>query len=66
MIGVFPLVGAYGRDYYNRADLEKDFRDGKDFLCANGHTYASIKDFARGSSVSFRYANLRKAVSFRV
>jgi hypothetical protein len=65
MFGVFPLVGAYGRDYHNRADLEKDFRDGKDFQCADGRM-CSIRDFKKGAVVSFRYAGTRKAISFAV
>lgn len=65
MFGVFPLSGANGRDYHNRADLEKDFRAGKDFACTDGRM-ASIRDFAKGTLVSFRYAQLRKAVSFKV
>lgn len=64
-MGTFPLVPANGRDYKNKKDLEKDFRDGKDFQCANGKT-VSIKSFPRGSWVSFRYAGLRKAWSFQV
>lgn len=65
MIGVFPLSGAYGRDYRNRAELEKDFRDGKDFQCTNGQM-CTIRDFKKGTVVSFRYAQLRKAVSFAI
>lgn len=65
MFGVFPLSGAYGRDYPNRAELEKDFRAGKDFQCPNGRM-CSIRDFLKGTVVSFRYAQLRKAVSFAV
>lgn len=65
MFGVFPLIGAYGRDYTNRADLEKDFRAGKDFECANGRK-CSIRDFSKGTVISFRYAGARKAVSFAV
>ena len=65
MFGVFPLTGANGRDYSNRADLEKDFRAGKDFLTAAGK-HCSIRDFAKGAVISFRYAQLRKAVSFTI
>lgn len=64
-MGTFPLVPANGRDYKNKKDLEKDFRDGKDFLCANGKP-ANIRLFKRGTLVSFRYASLTKAWSFVV
>lgn len=65
MFGVFPLVGANGRDYANRKSLEKDFRDGKEFQTASGKL-CSIRDFTKGAVISFRYANLRKAVSFAI
>lgn len=65
MFGVFPLEPAYGRDYHNKSDLEKDFRAGKDFRTSSGKM-TSIRDFKSGTYVSFRYASLRKAVSIRV
>lgn len=49
---------AYGRDYKNGKLAGADFAAGKDFcmesLGQNG-TYCSIRDFAKGVTVSIRY-----------
>lgn len=63
MFGVFPLTPV--TDVTNLKDLEKAFRDGKDFYTSSGKR-ASVRDFAAGTIVSFRYSNQRKAASFRV
>lgn len=52
------LTPAYGRKYNKMADVEKDFRDGKDFVVhlLSGHsTYCSIADFVDGARVQIRY-----------
>jgi hypothetical protein len=55
------LTPAYGRDYKSKAEVEKAFRDGKDFQynSFNGSGYCSINDFAPGSKVQLRYKNIR-------
>ena len=51
------LIPAYGRDYKKKADVEKDFRDGKDFEgdYSLGFKLCSVRDFAPGTKVLLRY-----------
>lgn len=56
------LSPAYGRDYKSKAEVEADFRSGKDFkmeTLGQGGTYCSIRDFAKGTKVMVRYAKMR-------
>lgn len=56
------LTPAYGKDYKSKAEVEKDFRDGKDFVLNSpmGTTYCSISDFAPKVTVNLRFAKLAK------
>jgi hypothetical protein len=60
--GIFELEPAYGRDYKSKADVEKAFREGKDFLgdyqC--GFKPVGISDFATGAICNLRYSGNRK------
>ena len=58
MLGVFPLVPAYGRDYKNKASVLADWNAGKYFKTVSGQ-YCSIRDFP-GQPVTIRYAQMRK------
>lgn len=57
------LVPAYGRDYKNKAEVEKAFREGKDFEGGFqiGFKLCSVRDFAKGVKVELRYGKLTKA-----
>ena len=58
------LLPAYGRDYKSKKDAEKDFRDGKDFICAdiwNSGRYCSIEDFPN-QTVKIRFCKKRKII----
>lgn len=52
------LTPAYGRDYKSAKDVERDFRDGKDFVLEPQGCYTSIRDFAKGHTVNLRYKKL--------
>jgi len=54
---------AYGRDYKTKAEVEKAFREGKDFEGGYqiGFKLCSVRDFAPGIKVELRYAKLSKA-----
>jgi len=58
------LIPAYGRDYKNKKDVEKDFRAGKDFKLMSpfGSCYCSIRDAEKGEHVQIRYNNLRSVI----
>ena len=61
------LTPAYGRDYKNKKDVLRDWKEGKDFTIAsmmhpyNGK-YTSIRDHASLGSVSIRYKNSQEIV----
>ena len=59
--GSFELDPAYGRDYKNKADVEKAFREGKDFMgdwqC--GFKPIGISDFSAGTTIILRYRQNR-------
>ena len=57
------LTPAYSRDYKNKNEVEKDFRDGKDFIDAITGRYCSIRDFQKGVIVNIRYWKLTKITS---
>lgn len=63
MFNVFPLTPAFGRDYTSFKALKQDFLDGKDFTTVSGQM-CSVRDFAKGKLISFRYAHKTKAGSF--
>jgi hypothetical protein len=62
------VIPAYGRDYKNKAEVETDFRAGKDFqmqsLTSSG--YCSIRDFQKGVIVNVRYSKLTKVLPLKV
>ena len=60
------LTPAYGRDYTNKAYVEKDLRNGKDFLWHTplGTTYCSLRDFHKGDTINIRYKRHQKIASF--
>lgn len=64
MFGIFPLTGAYGRDYKSQAALMLDWNSGKDFQCINGQ-YCSKRDFPEGETITIRYAKLQKIAVFK-
>ncbi len=51
------LEPAYGRDYKTKADVEKAFREGKDFIgdYQLGFKPCGISDFAPGTRQMLRY-----------
>lgn len=65
MFGIMPLTPAYGRDYKSKAEVEKDFLDGKDFQTCAG-SYCSARDFPPGTEITVRYAKLRKVHILRI
>lgn len=61
MFELEPITGAYGRTYNSLASAQKDFDAGKDFLCANGHSYCNKQDLKDYASIHVRYGkNLTK------
>ena len=62
------LTPAYGRDYTNKANAEKDLRNGKDFVlnAPQGTTYCSVRDFRAGDTLNVRYKALRNVASFKL
>ena len=63
MLGVFPLTPAYGRDYRSKAEVEKAFYEGKDFVTARG-PYCSRTDFIVGTQIQIRYNRLKNVHIF--
>lgn len=61
--GLFPVSGAYGRDYKNKADAIADWNANKDFVTAMGQ-YVNKKQIVDGTRVSIRYNLKRSEVSF--
>ncbi len=64
----YELEPAYGRDYKNKAEVEKAFRDGKDF---NGDfqmrfKLCGIADFKPGDYVNLRYSRNTKVAVVKV
>jgi hypothetical protein len=59
------LTPAYGRTYTKIADIEKDFREGKDFLYhgVRGGGYCSINDFEKGALVQLRFGKFQEKVT---
>lgn len=62
------LTPAYGRDYKSKKAVEKDFRDGKDFVLnsINGGGCCSIRDFVPGQKVQIRYSKNTKVTIVKV
>ena len=60
MFGIMPLSPAYGRDYKSKAELLKDWNEGKDFKTVDGR-YTSCRDFI-GKEVTIRYNKMRKVL----
>jgi hypothetical protein len=62
----YTLTPAYGRDYTNKAYIEKDLRNGKDFILNTplGTTYCSILDFHKGETLNVRYMQKYHTTSF--
>lgn len=65
------LTPAYGRDYTSAAAARADFDAGKDFILNEyGHRYdgkpINKEQIPQGTNVKIRYAQLRKAVGFKV
>lgn len=65
------VTPAYGRDYKNRKDAVKDWKDGKDFVFQDVSSqyygkYCSIRDFPAGTSVNIRYNQLRQVAVVKV
>ena len=54
------VTPAYGRDYRNKDEALKDWRNGKDFRCAATGRYLSVRDNI--PDVWIRYAKLTKIV----
>jgi hypothetical protein len=62
------LTPAYNRDYKSKKALLEDFNSGKDFYL-NGPAdfgYCSIRDFAKGAQVTFRYGQLMKVAIYTI
>jgi len=63
------LTPAYGRDYKSKAEVLKDWNEGKDFVNTFGSgTYCNKADaekYAVGESVFIRYAKLTKVVQVK-
>lgn len=55
-------VPAYGRDYKSKAEVLKDWREGKDFRDSLTGHYISVRDYLCGREVWVRYDRLRKLV----
>jgi hypothetical protein len=51
------LTPAYGRVYNNKAEIEKDWLEGKDFRlnCMGNSAYCSKSNFTSGERVQVRY-----------
>ena len=63
------LVLAYNRDYKSKAELLKDWEDGKDFKIEPQGCYTSnrdIKNMSHISTIQFRYGKLRKVFIHRL
>ena len=62
------LTPAYGRDYKSKKALLEDFNTGKDFYFNSpwGSGYCSIRDFAKGAEITFRYGNLMKVTVYNL
>ena len=67
-LGQGVLTPAYGRDYKSKAEVERDFLDGKDFVFNHflGQTYCSIRDCQTGMRIKFRYNKERKVTFITV
>jgi len=63
MQGLEPIQGAYGRTYNSLKAAQADMDAGKDFLCANGHSYCNRQDLHKDfAQIRIRYGlGLRKA-----
>lgn len=63
------LTPAYGRDYKNKAEVLKDFNDGKDFLLdcfGQPRTYINKAQIKPGITVNVRYAKKMKVTPIKV
>lgn len=63
MFGIFPLTGAYGRDYKSKDAVINDWRAGNDFKTVGGQ-YCSIRDFPADALIEVRYENMMNFVHF--
>lgn len=62
------LTPAYGRDYKSKAEAEKDFNDGKDFMLNTPGQRCLINkaQIQPGITVNLRYAKLQKIAPVKV
>ncbi len=62
MFGLEPLTPAYGRDYINIVDVQKDFDNDKDFKTAGG-PYTNKSDLLKLTKlvqIRVRFSNLEE------
>jgi hypothetical protein len=60
------VMPAYGRDYKNKAEVQADWDEGKDFIETTTRRYCSKRDFGSNRySVTARYGNLRKVMNLK-
>jgi len=60
VVSMATLTPAYGRDYKSQAEVEADFRAGKDFILNDFMSQwdgkpCSIRDFPAGTQITLRY-----------
>ena len=60
----FTVLPAYGRDYRSKAEVMKDWTEGKDFQDALTGQYLSVRDNVPGE-VWVRYAKRMKIVKVK-
>lgn len=56
------LTPAYGRDYTDKFSVLKAFNGEKDFVETQSGRYINKQQIPKGTSVSLRYARLRRQV----
>ena len=65
------LTPAYGRDYKSKAAVERDFKNGMDFILNDPMSRwdgkpCSIRDFRAGEQIKLRYKRLTEAILVKV
>lgn len=63
MLGIFPLIPAYGTDYKSASEVVEAWFNGKDFQCVNGQ-YCSTRDFDGSQQIEIRYNKERRVAYF--